>query len=64
LDPVATTEAPAEEPAVPEASPVPWMFGCALWIPAFAAILYVMLRTFGPRPDLSEPKPEEGGGAD
>ncbi|MBW1876721.1 MAG: hypothetical protein JRJ84_00010 [Deltaproteobacteria bacterium] len=61
MDPVATTEVPGENPAVPEAPQVPWLFGCALWVPAFAAILYVVLRGFGPRPD---PEFEEGGEAD
>jgi len=63
VDPAATTEAPADVPPTAEAPPVPWLFGCALWVPAFAAILYVMLRAFGSRP-LSEPEPEEEGEPD
>jgi hypothetical protein len=55
VDPVEATEVPVDTD-VPETSTVPWMFGCALWVPAFAAILYVMLRAFGPRPDLPEPE--------
>lgn len=40
------TEQPDEAP--PE---IPWLFGCAIWVPTFAVILWVMLRLFGPRGD-------------
>ncbi len=56
------TSVPEDPDILGEATPVPWYFTCAIWIPTFAVILWVMLWFFGARgrPSLPEvPPPEE-----
>ena len=43
------------EPSPEDQPPdVPLLFSCALWVPAFAVVLWFMLRLFGPRPIVPE----------
>lgn len=54
MDPEAHEEVPTDT-GIPQASPVPWQFGCAIWIGAFAVVLWAMMRMFGPRPIAVDP---------
>lgn len=45
----AVTEVVSSDPGVDLATDPPWMFTLALWIPAFAVVLWFMLRLFGGR---------------
>lgn len=46
-NPAESLQATVDEPAETEAPEVPFLFGCALWVPTFAVVLYVVLRLFG-----------------
>ena len=41
----------------PEAPPdVPFLFGCALWVPVFCVLLYFFLKFLGPRVTVGPPE--------
>lgn len=56
MDPAPTQTSTGAPP--PAAGPIPVALYCALWIPAFAVVLYFMMRLFGPRAYEPEPPHE------
>lgn len=51
LQPSESTEAEAPE--------VPFLFGCALWVPAAAVLLYFLMMFLRPRVSVDLPVPPE-----
>ena len=58
MEDTAIVEVPPDP--VPEASPMPWVFTCAVWVPTFAVVLWIMLRLFGPRAEPPRPETDDG----
>ena len=45
----------------PEAPPdVPFLFGCALWVPVFCVLLYFFLKFLGPKVTVGPPESGPG----